>query len=97
MPKVLYATLEALPGHEETLRRSMTDLTREIRAEPGCVRFVAYTRADNPRAWHIQEIYADQAAFDTHMASAHGRAFNAAIKGKVVGDCSQLVFLDETE
>ena len=96
MPKALYATFEVLPGHEETLRRMMTELTRDVRAEPGCLRFVAYTRADNPRAYHVDEIYADDAAFAAHMASAHGRAFNAAIVDKVVDGGSTVHFLNET-
>ena len=95
MPKALYATFEALPGHERTLRRMVADLTRAVRAEPGCLRFVAYTRADNPRAYHVDEVYADEAAFAAHIASAHGRAFNAAIADKVVGGASRIVFLDE--
>jgi quinol monooxygenase YgiN len=97
MPKALYATFEVLPGHEETLRAMMAELTQAVRAEPGCLRFVAYTRADNPRAYHVDEIYADEAAFAAHIASAPGRAFNAAITNLVVGGGSQVVFLDETE
>jgi quinol monooxygenase YgiN len=96
MPKALYATFEVFPGHEETLRAMMADLARDVRAEPGCLRFVAYTRADNPRAYHVDEIYADEVAFSAHIASAHGLAFNAAISDKVAGGGSQVVFLDET-
>ncbi|MCB8879613.1 antibiotic biosynthesis monooxygenase [Acidisoma cellulosilytica] len=97
MPKALYATFEVLPGQEETLRQMMADLTQAVRAEPGCLRFVAYTRADNPLAFHVDEIYADDAAFAAHIGSAHGRAFNAAIADKVVGGGSTVYFLDATE
>jgi quinol monooxygenase YgiN len=97
MPKALYATFEVLPGQEDVIRAMMADLTRAVRAEPGCLRFVAYTRADNPRAYHVDEIYADDAAFAAHIGSAHGRAFNAAIVDKVVGGGSTVHFLDETE
>ena len=97
MTKALYATFEVLPGHEETLRHMMADLTKAVRAEPGCLRFVAYTRADNPRAYHVDEIYADEAAFAAHIGSAHGRAFNAAITDKVVGGGSTVHFLNGTE
>jgi quinol monooxygenase YgiN len=97
MTKALYATFEVLPGHEGELRALMAALTRAVRAEPGCLRFVAYTRADNPRAYHVDEIYADEAAFAAHIASAHGRAFNATIADKVVGGGSKVVFLDGVE
>jgi quinol monooxygenase YgiN len=96
MPKALYATFEVVVGQEETMRQMMADLTKAVRAEPGCLRFVAYTRADNPRAYHVDEIYADEAAFAAHIGSAHGRAFNAAIRDKVLDGGSTVHFLDET-
>jgi quinol monooxygenase YgiN len=97
MPKALFATFEVLPGHEAKMRAMMAQLTQDVRAEAGCLRFVAYTRADNPRAYHVDEIYADEAAFAAHIGSAHGRAFNAAITDMVVGGASQVFFLDETD
>lgn len=96
MPKPLYATFEVLPGHEARIAAMMADLTRAVRAEPGCLRFVAYRRADAPRCYHVDEIYADEAAFAAHITSPHTRAFNAAITDLVVGGASQVVFLEET-
>ena len=96
MTKPLYATFEVLPGHEDQMRAMMADLTRAVRAEPGCLRFVAHTRADAPHCYHVDEIYADEAAFEAHITSPHARAFNAAIREMVVGGASQVVFLVET-
>lgn len=96
MTKPLYATFEVLPGHEETMCAMMAELTRAVRAEPGCLRFVAYTRADAPRCYHVDEIYADDAAFEAHIGSPHARAFNAAIRDMVVGGASKVVFLAAT-
>jgi quinol monooxygenase YgiN len=95
MPKALYATFEVLPGHEARMRELVAALTAQVRAEPGNRRFVAYTRADAPRCYHVDEIYADEAAFEQHIASPHGRAFNQAITTMVAGGASQVVFLDE--
>jgi quinol monooxygenase YgiN len=97
MPKALFATFDVLPGHEARMGAMVADLTQAVRAEPGCLRFVAYTRADDPRAYHVEEIYADEAAFAAHIGSAHGRAFNAAITDMVVGGGSRVVFLDVIE
>jgi quinol monooxygenase YgiN len=94
LTKVLYATFEVLPGHEARMRDLMAQLTRDVRAEAGNLRFVAYTRADNPRAYHVDEIYADDAAFQAHIASEHGRIFNTTIRDMVVGGGSKVVFLD---
>jgi quinol monooxygenase YgiN len=95
--KALYATFEVLPGHEARMRALMAQLTRDVRAEPGNLRFVAYTLATNPRAYHVDEIYSDEAAFQAHIASAHGKAFNATIAELVVGGGSQVFFLDPAE
>jgi quinol monooxygenase YgiN len=93
--KPLYATFEVLPGHEARMEQMMADLTRAVRAEPGCLRFVAYRRAGEPRRYHVDEIYADDAAFAAHITSPHARAFNAAIRDLVVGGASEVVFLAE--
>lgn len=95
MPKALFATFEVLPGHEDRMRALVAELTAAVRAEPGCLRFVAYTLASNPRLYHVDEIYADEAAFEAHINSAHGRAFNAAIRNMVVGGASKVFFLEE--
>lgn len=97
MPKALYATFEVIPGFEATMRAMMAELSRAVRAEPGCLRFVAYIHAGNPRAYHVDEVYVDEAAFAAHIASDHGRTFNAAITNMVVGGASQVFFLEEAE
>lgn len=94
MTKSLYAIFTAKPGAAASLDRLLVDLTMQVRAEPGNRRFVVYKRQDDSRAYHVDEIYADQAAFDAHIASAHCRAFNAAIVDLVEGGGSQVVFLD---
>ncbi len=93
--KPLYATFEVLPGHEARIEQMMADLTRAVRAEPGCLRFVAYRQAGEPRRYHVDEIYADEDAFAAHITSPHTRAFNAAIREMVVGGASEVVFLAE--
>ncbi|WP_342629336.1 putative quinol monooxygenase [Nguyenibacter vanlangensis] len=92
--KTLYATMRALPGHEETLAAMLRDLARDVRAEPGCLRFVVYRLASDPAAFHVEETYRDQAAFEAHIGMDHGRRFNAAIRTMVEGGASNVVFLD---
>lgn len=93
--KPLYATFEVLPGHETKMEQMMAELTQAVRAEPGCLRFVAYRLAHAPRRYHVDEIYADEAAFAAHITSPHARRFNAAIRDMVVGGASEVVFLAE--
>lgn len=77
------------------MEQMMADLTHAVRAEPGCLRFVAYRLASAPRRYHVDEIYADEAAFAAHISSPHACAFNAAIRDMVVGGASEVVFLAE--
>lgn len=94
MAKTLYATLRALPGRRETLRDLLTALAADVRAEPGCERFMVYTLASDPDLFHVQEMYRDDDAFAAHMATEHGRVFNQTITSLVEGGGSEVVFLD---
>lgn len=47
-------------------------------AEPGCRQFDVCGPPDDPATIYLYEVYADRAAFDTHLASPHFRAFDAA-------------------
>ncbi|MFT8808410.1 putative quinol monooxygenase [Gluconobacter sp.] len=94
MAKTLYATLRALPGRRETLRDLLTALAADVRAEPGCERFMVYTLASDPDLFHVQETYRDDDAFAAHMATEHGRVFNQTITSLVEGGGSEVVFLD---
>lgn len=91
--KVLYATMRALPGKAEEVAALLRDLTGNVRSEPGNVRFVVYRLASDPAAFHIEETYRDQAAFEAHMKMPHGIAFNKAIETLVENGGSEVVFL----
>ncbi|AOX20632.1 putative quinol monooxygenase [Kozakia baliensis] len=94
MPKSLYATMKALPQHRDKLAELLTNLAKDVRAEPGNVRFEVYTLATAPNFFHVEETYRDQNAFQAHIATAHGKAFNAAITDLVEGGGSTVVFLE---
>ncbi|MCT6855102.1 MULTISPECIES: putative quinol monooxygenase [Bombella] len=95
MAKNLYATMKALPGHREKVASLLTALAENVRAEPGCVRFVVYTLEAEPDLFHVEESYRDEAAFKAHMGTEHGRVFNKAIETLVEGGASKVVFLKE--
>lgn len=93
MTKSLYATMRALPHCREKVASLLTALADNVRAEPGCVRFVVYTREDDPQLFHVEESYQDDAAFQAHMGTEHGQLFNKAIENLVEGGASTVVFL----
>ena len=49
-----------------------------VRDEPGCHQFDVLTKPDDPDTVFLYELYADKAAFDSHLASAHFKTFDAA-------------------
>lgn len=92
-PVALYATMKALPGKEKELLALLAGLSVEVRREAGNERFVVYTLANDPLSVHVEETYRDKAAFEAHMNTAHGKAFNQAIVPLVQGGKSEVVFL----
>ncbi len=90
----LYAEFTAKPGREQEVATLVACLTGDVRAEEGCVVFDPFTRAENPRAYVVFEVYRDAAAFEIHLASPHSRRFNAALMGLIEGGTSTLERLD---
>ncbi|MEM6589737.1 MAG: putative quinol monooxygenase [Pseudomonadota bacterium] len=55
------------------LQNAQTSLSHE----PGCLRFDVCTDESRPSEVFLYEIYADAAAFDTHLQSPHFKTFDA--------------------
>lgn len=51
--------------------------------EPGCRRFDVCRDPAQPEHVFLYEIYDDRAAFEAHLAAAHFKAFDAAVKHMV--------------
>ena len=69
---------EALPHFEKVITAS--------RAEPGCMLYSFSYDALEPGLIRVFEIYRDQAAVESHRASAHFQAWRASNPGLGVGD-----------
>lgn len=50
----------------ETVKRHLPDHIRRTRAEPGCISFEV-SQTDDPLVWRVEELFADQDAFDFHQ------------------------------
>jgi len=64
-----------------------------VRDEPGNVAFEVYTKAEDPRAYWIYEVYRDEDAFQAHLAAPYGGPFNAELADLIEEDGSVLTFL----
>lgn len=67
------------PGCRDRFMPLMTgNAQASLRDEPECHRFDVATDSADPDAVFLYELYSDRAGFDTHLASEHFVAFNAA-------------------
>lgn len=58
-------------------------------SEPGCRQFDICIDAAKPATVFLYELYDDRAAFDTHLASPHFKAFAAATQAMITGRAVQ--------
>lgn len=66
----------AQPDQCDALRRVFDELLGPTRAEPGCIGYELFVRADRPNEFVTVEHWRDAAAVEAHMASPHvARAF----------------------
>ena len=92
--KHLYAEFRAVPGAGDAVASLVAGYGRDVRAEPGNVRFDAHRLADEPDRFFVYEEYADDDAFDAHLASPHCARFNEEFAPLVVGGGSTLTWLE---
>jgi quinol monooxygenase YgiN len=67
----IIAVLQAKPGQEERVRAQALSMVAPSLAEPGCLSYRAYVDPEDPGSWVVIEEWADRAAFEAHLASAH--------------------------
>lgn len=77
---VVTVLFEPKPEHAAAFRAAMlanAEVSRET--EPGCRQFDVCVDADTGRTF-LYELYDDRAAFEAHLAAAHFKAFDDAIR-----------------
>ncbi len=70
---VVRATWTARAGSEQLVRDVLAELTPLSRAEPGNQNYVVYQDGEEPRVFHLFEVYDDEEAYSVHGASEHFR------------------------
>lgn len=71
MPYVCTARWVAREGEAGRVRELLRELVAASRAEPGNLAYHAAESTDDPATFRLFEVYADEAAFQAHVASAH--------------------------
>lgn len=72
-------SFELEEGAAERFHHLVAENARQsVALEPGCLRFDVLTPLDGTKGREVllYEIYADQGAFDVHLASAHFKSFD---------------------
>jgi quinol monooxygenase YgiN len=65
------AKMKIRAGQEQAAERALAEMAEYVRAnEPGTLRYVLHRAIGDPTTLLMYEQYADQAALDTHGASA---------------------------
>jgi quinol monooxygenase YgiN len=91
----LVAYINVLPGFEKEIKEALITMAAASRKEAGCEQFVANVRNDSPQMIVIYEAYKNDAAFQLHKTSPHAVAFFEFVKGKIVNDKIEGVYLTE--
>jgi quinol monooxygenase YgiN len=90
---VLYAEFTATSGNEDRVAQLVHAYAELVHTEPGNVVFAPHRKRNAPASFFVYEEYADSEAFAAHLGTDYGESFNAALAPLIVGDGSDLTFL----
>jgi autoinducer 2-degrading protein len=90
---VLIAELTSTVVGTTAVARLLADYRDRVRQEPGNVAFTPGADRDDPTSFWVYEEYADAAAFQAHLESAHNEEFNRAVGPHLHGGTSRLRML----
>lgn len=83
-PRVRLAELEIDPAHLEHYKAALQEeIATSIRVEPGVLTLYAVSVKDHPTQIRLFEIYANAAAYETHLQSQHFRKYKSGTVGMV--------------
>ncbi len=85
------AHIEALPGHEETVRQVLETYLVPTRLEKGCLRYDLFLDDSDPKKFTFIEEWDSKADLELHSQSAHIAAGRVALDGKKAPNWVQLL------
>lgn len=77
----IIAFVTVKPGSEDAFVEAASICVAASRNEPGVLHYDLWREADGERRYVFNELYADDAAVQSHMASDHFKAFGLAARG----------------
>jgi quinol monooxygenase YgiN len=84
MPFVRVAELEIDPAQREAYQAAVKDeMETSVRVEPGVLAIYAVAEKENPAKLRFFEMYADEAAYQAHIQSAHFQKYVTTTRGMI--------------
>jgi quinol monooxygenase YgiN len=84
MPHVRIAELEIDPARLDAYKAAVKEeMEASVRVEPGVLAIYAVAEKDNPARLRFFEIYADEAAYNSHRETAHFRKYAEATRDMI--------------
>ena len=81
---VRMARLEIDPQQLDRYKAALREeIEKSVEGEPGVLALLATTEKENPHIFHLLEIYQDDAAYASHIQSAHFQKYNRQTQGMI--------------
>ncbi|QEY61989.1 antibiotic biosynthesis monooxygenase [Metapseudomonas lalkuanensis] len=74
----LFATINPMPEHRDAVEQALREMVERSRAEPGNLRYDLFVGEGETLAFHLFELYIDEAAVEAHRQSEHYQAYRTA-------------------
>jgi len=91
MAFVVFAQYRVRAGEEARVANALREMVAPTRAEPGNLDYQVFRDPEDPSLFVLFERYADQSAFDAHLASPHFRTW---LRGQVLPSLADRIRLD---
>jgi quinol monooxygenase YgiN len=85
LPIKIVAFVTVKPGHEDEFVSAARTCVAASREEPGVLHYDLWREADGEQRFVFNELYANDAAVDAHMASDHFKALGMAARDIAAG------------
>lgn len=86
MPKdglIILAQLKAMPGEEEVVKAALVAMLEPTRKEEGCICYNLHQSKSDKSQFMFYEQWASKPALDAHGKTAHMKAMQQGIKGRI--------------
>ena len=82
---VRIAQLQIEPSQLQAYHAAVKEeMAESVRIEPGVIAIYAVAEKDNPSQLHFFEIYASDAAYKSHIASAHSQKYFSTTQSMII-------------